>query len=380
MRRREFMAGLGSAAAWPLAVRAQQPALPVIGYLGLAAPDPNSPAVTSFRRGLADSGFAEGQNVMFEFRWANNDVRRLQALAAELVRRRVAVIVATGSPALVLAAKAATSTIPIVFATAVDPVKYGLVASLNRPNGTATGISFLTSALAGKQLDLLLEMIPQAMTVAYLSGPSTAPVFEDLRSSMLSAAQGLGRQIVVLESRRDHDLDVAFATLVERQASALIVGGFTSLAEPPSRQKIIELAAHHMIPTMYPSRVYPLGGGLMSYSADVDAAYRQLGADYVGRILKGTKPADLPVRQPTGAAFLAREFGEKSSSFQALAGLSRTEQRSGRGRKACCRSACSVCSYPSFALILIVSGEKSAGSHSPTCCGRVIGIMFGTRT
>ncbi len=300
MRRREFIAGLGgTAAAWPLAASAQQPALPVVGYLGLAAPDPNSSAVTSFRRGLADSGFAEGQNIKFEFRWANNDVRRLPALAAELVSRQVAVIVATGSPASVLAAKAATSTIPIVFATVVDPVEYGLVASLNRPSSTATGISFLTSALAGKQLNLLLEMIPQAMTVAYLSGPSTAPVFEDLRSNMLAAAQALGRQIVVLESRRDLDLDVAFATLIERHAGALIVGGFTSLAEPSSRQKIIELAAHHMVPTMYPSRIYPLGGGLMSYSADVDAAYRQLGVDYVARILKGTKPADLPVRQPT---------------------------------------------------------------------------------
>jgi putative ABC transport system substrate-binding protein len=299
MRRRDFIAGLGGAATSSLAAWAQYRALPVIGFLESGSPDSNSNEVTSFRRGLAESGFVEGQNVAIEFRWANNSLDALPRLAADLVGRRAAVIVATGSPVSVYAARTATSTIPIVFAMDVDPVKYGLVSSLNRPDDTMTGISFLTSELAGKQLNLLLEVIPQVTTVAYLSGPSDAPISKDLRSKMLSAAQALGRQIVVLEARGDLDFDAAFATLVEQDAGALIVGTFTSFEKPRSRQKIIELAAHHKVPTMYPSPIYPLGGGLMSYSADIVRVYRQLGVDYVGRILKGAKPADLPVQQPT---------------------------------------------------------------------------------
>jgi putative ABC transport system substrate-binding protein len=299
MRRRDFIAGLVGAATWPRAAPAQQPGLPVIGFLDSGSPDPNSNVATSFRRGLAESGFVEGQNVAIEFRWANNHLDALPRLAIDLVGRRAAVIVATGSPVSVRAARTATSTVPIVFAMDVDPVKYGLVASLNRPNGIMTGISFLTSELVGKQLNLLLELIPQATTVAYLSGPSSAPIFEDLRSNALSAARSLGRQILVLEAHSDLDLEMVFATLVERHAGALIVGTFTSFEEPHSRQKIIELAARHKVPTMYPSPIYPIGGGLMSYSADIVRVYRQLGVDYVGRILKGTKPADLPVQQPT---------------------------------------------------------------------------------
>jgi putative tryptophan/tyrosine transport system substrate-binding protein len=299
MRRREFIAGLGGAATWSLAAWAQQRALPLIGFLDSGSPDSNSNEVTSFRRGLAESGFVEGQNVSIEFRWANNSLDALPRLAADLVGRRAAVIVATGSPVSAYAAGTATSTIPIVFAMDVDPVKYGLVSSLNRPDDTMTGISFLTSELAGKQLNILLELIPQATTVAYLSGSSGAPIFEDLRSKMLSAAQALGRQIVVLEAAGDLDLDVAFTTLIERHAGALIVGTFRSFEEPRSRQKIIELAARHEVPAMYPSPIYPLGGGLMSYSADIVRVYRQLSIDYVGRILKGAKPADLPVQQPT---------------------------------------------------------------------------------
>jgi putative tryptophan/tyrosine transport system substrate-binding protein len=298
MRRREFIAGLGTTA-WPLAAWGQQRALPLIGFLDSGSPDVNSNEVNSFRRGLAESGFAEGQNVAIEFRCANNSLDALPRLAADLVGRRTAVIVATGSPVSVYAARTATSTIPIVFAMDVDPVKYGLVPSLNRPDDTMTGISFLTSELAGKQLNLLLELIPQATTVAYLSGPSDAPIFKDLRSKMLSAAQALGRQIVVLEARGDLELDAAFETLIERDAGALIVGSFTSFDEPRSRQKLIELAALHKVPTMYPSSIYPLGGGLMSYSADIMRVYRQLGVDYVGRILRGAKAADLPVQQPT---------------------------------------------------------------------------------
>jgi putative tryptophan/tyrosine transport system substrate-binding protein len=299
MRRRDFIEGLGSTAMWPSVARAQQPTMLMIGYLGLGAPQPqNSPILTSFRRGLAESGFVEGQNVRFEFRWANN-IALLPELAADLVRRGPAAIVATGSPFSVLAAKAATATIPIIFDSAVDPVKWGLVASLNRPGGTVTGISSFISELAGKQLNLLLELTPKTTRVAYLSGPSSAPIFEALRSDMISAAQALGRELIVLPAFSDLDLEAAFATLIERHAGALIVGGFTNLSQPRSRQKIIELAARHQIPTMYPLRVYTFGGGLMSYGADTTSIYRQLGVEFVGRVLKGIKPADLPVQQPT---------------------------------------------------------------------------------
>jgi putative ABC transport system substrate-binding protein len=295
MRRREFIAGLG-AAVWPIAARAQP--LPVIGFLGSGSPSP-TPLVTSFRRGLAEGGFIEGQNVAIEYRWAGNRLdEELPRLAADLVRRGSAVIVAVGSPISVHAARTATSTIPIVFAMDVDPAKYGTVDSLNRPNGTITGMSFLTSVLAGKQLNLLLELVPQAATVAYLSASSSAPVFKYLRDNIVAAAQALGRRLIVLEVEGVTELDAAFATLSDQNAGALVVGGFTSLEEPLSRRKIVELAARHKVPTMYPSSIYPRDGGLMSYSADLIRVYHQLGLDYVARILKGTKPADLPVQQP----------------------------------------------------------------------------------
>jgi putative ABC transport system substrate-binding protein len=302
MRRRELIAALGAAASsplWPRAVAAQQRTRPVVGYLDLGSPSQDSPLLTSFRRGLAEAGFIDGQNVTFEYRWADNRLDELPRLAAELVRRAPAVIVAVGSPISAHAARTATSTIPIVFAMDVDPVKYGLVDSFNRPNGTMTGISFLSSVLAGKQLDLLLELVPQTTTVAYLSGSSSAPVFKDLRDNIVAAAQALGRRLIVLEARSEIDLDAAFSTLIERQAGALVVGAFTSLEEPLSRQKIIELAARRKVPTMYPSPTYPRDGGLMSYSADLIRVYHQLGVDYVARVLKGAKPADLPVQQPT---------------------------------------------------------------------------------
>jgi putative tryptophan/tyrosine transport system substrate-binding protein len=298
MRRREFIAGLG-AAAWPVVARAQQPSMPLIGYLDLSFPTPNSLMANALRRGLADSGFVEGQNFKFEFRWANSKPALLPELAADLVRQKPVVIVARGSPISIVSAKAATSTIPIIFESSVDPVKWRLVASLNRPGGNATGISTLTAELAGKQLNLLLELAPKAATFAYLSGPTTAPSFEDLRDGMLAAARALGRDMVVLPAISDLDLEVAFATLLERRANALIVGAFTGLSQRGSRQKILELAARHMVPTMYPGRIFPLEGGLMSYSADLTAVYRQLGRDYVARILRGTQPADLPVQQPT---------------------------------------------------------------------------------
>jgi putative ABC transport system substrate-binding protein len=298
MRRREFITLLGGAAAWPLAARAQQPDVPVIGFLGVGSSDANSAFGAAFRQGLAEAGYVPGQNVAIEFRWANYQLSLLPRLAAELVDRKVAVIVTTGSPYAALAAKAATSTIPIVFAIADDPVKHGLVTSLGRPGGTATGMNFLTGELAGKQLNLLLELIPQATTIAYLSAPSDSPIFEDRKSDMLAAGRALGREIIVLEAPR-LDFEAAFATLVEQRADALIVGSFTVFLDPRNRDKILALAAHHKIKAMYPNRGYALRGGLMSYDADVLPAIRQLGSHYVGQILKGAQPADLPVMQPT---------------------------------------------------------------------------------
>jgi putative ABC transport system substrate-binding protein len=235
--------------------------------------------------------------VAIETRFAQPRSDRLPELAADLVRRKVAVIVATGSPNAVLAAKAATSTIPIVFATADDPVKYGLVASLNQPGGNITGVNYLLSELGGKRLNLLLELVPQATTVAYLSGPSASPVFEYLTHDVLATARALGREVVVLEALRGSDLEAAFATMVQRRVDALIVGGYTVFLDPPNRDKILELAARHKIPTIYPSRPYVAAGGLLSYSADIAGAFRQVGAFYVGQILKGARPAELPVQQ-----------------------------------------------------------------------------------
>jgi putative tryptophan/tyrosine transport system substrate-binding protein len=298
MRRREFITLLGGAAvAWPLATRAQQAGGPVIGFLGITTP--NSPTFNAFRRGLAEAGYVEGQNVMIEFRTIINNPTLLQGLVADLVRRQPAVIVATGGPSSAFAAKAATSTIPIVFVSGSDPVKYGLVASLNRPGGTVTGISLLTSELEAKKLNLLLELIPQTTTVAYLAGPSNPRYFEDQTRDMLTAGGALGRQIVVLEVRRELDFEAAFATLVERRAGALVVGDFLFFFTPRNRDKIVGLAAVHKIPTIYPNRLDAVAGGLMSYGVDPVSVYRQLGLNFVGQILKGAKPADLPVQQPT---------------------------------------------------------------------------------
>jgi ABC-type uncharacterized transport system substrate-binding protein len=298
MRRREFITLLGGAmAAWPLAARAQQPAMPVIGFLNLGSPDPNSAFSAALRKGLAEAGYVIGQNVTIESRWANNQPWVLPRLAAELVDRKVDVIVTTGSPYATLAAKAATSTIPIVFAVAEDPVQYGLVTRLSRPGGTVTGMTFLSAELVGKQLNLLLELMPQAITIAYLSGPSNSPIFEDRKGEILAAGRALGRKIIILEVRR-FDFEAAFATLVQQGADALIVGSFSFFLNPShNRDKILGLAATHKITAMYPNR--SIHGGLMSYDSDSLAVVRQLGSHYVGQILKGAKPGDLPVMQPT---------------------------------------------------------------------------------
>jgi putative tryptophan/tyrosine transport system substrate-binding protein len=299
MRRREFIFTLGgAAAAWPLAAVGQQPATPVIGFLSLGSPDPKAASRTAFQQGLADAGYVLGQNAAIEFRFANNQPSLLPRLASDLADRKVAVIVATGSPYAALAAKAATSTIPIVFAVAEDPVRYGLVTSLSRPGGTATGMTFLSAELVGKRLNLLLELLPKATTIAYLSGPSISPIFEDRKSEILAAARAVAREIIVVEVR-GFDFEAAFATLVEQGADALIVGNFSFFFNPlRNRDQILELAARHKIITIYPNRMYVAHGGLMSYDSDSMAVVRQLGSHYVGRILKGAKPADLPVQQP----------------------------------------------------------------------------------
>jgi putative ABC transport system substrate-binding protein len=298
MRRRDFITLLsGAAAAWPLAARAQQPAIPVIGFLNWGSPAPNRRLVAAFRQGLAEVGYIDGQNMTIEFRWAERDYARLPALAADLVQRHVAVIVASGSSGTALAVKAATSTIPIVVAAGGDPVKYGLADSLNRPGGNVTGVTSIATDLAGKRLDLLREMVPQAKTVSYLSGGPSSRKFEDEAGNVLEAANALGLQVVVVEAKSDRDLEPAFATIVQRQAGALIVGVVPHFTYSSTR--IAGLAERYKIPTIYPFRLYVMRGGLMSYDADPLDLIRQVGVDYVGRILKGAKPADLPVQQPT---------------------------------------------------------------------------------
>jgi putative tryptophan/tyrosine transport system substrate-binding protein len=304
IRRRDFIAGIG-AAAWPLTARAQQPAMPVLGSLNLGSANATRSSgaggldgsyMVAFRQSLAEAGFVDGRTVQIDYRWANNQGRRLAPLAAELVQRQVAVIVALDSGPAVLAAKAATSTIPIVFALGADPIKLGLVASLSRPGGNITGVTFLSAELTGKRFDLLREIAPLARTVAYITDPE-APDAEEAKKEMLAAAGPLGRQAIVLEARNEHDIDAAFATLVERRANALVVGPHILFER--NAKKIVELAARHSIPAIYSGRRFVVLGGLMSYTADLVAAVRQIGSFYVAQILGGAKPADLPVQQPT---------------------------------------------------------------------------------
>ena len=298
--RRELIVMLGSAAAaWPLMSRAQQPAIPVIGYLSLTsnAPSPNGLYAGGFLQGLLQIGYVPGRNLAIEFRGANLQNSILPQLAADLVARRVAVIVTSGSPYAAVAAKAATSRIPIVFMLNEDPMEYGLVASFNRPGGNVTGVTFLSAELAGKRLNLLLELIPQATTVGYLCPGSGSAYVEARKSDMIAAGRALGREIIVLEVQRV-DFEATFATAVEQGVDALIVGNYTFFAASLSnRNKILELAARHKLPAMYEDRRYSGNGGLMSYGAKISEQARNAGL-YTGRILKGEKPADLPVMQP----------------------------------------------------------------------------------
>jgi putative ABC transport system substrate-binding protein len=294
LRRREFIWLLGgAAAAWPVVARAQQAAMPVIGFLNSASPEAFAPFVVAFKSGLNEAGYVEGRNVAIEYRWAEGKYDQLQVLAAELVRQQVAVVVATGGTNSAVAARAATATIPIVFNT-VDPVKDGLAASFNRPGGNATGVSLFANALAPKRLELLRELLPSAAVIVVLLDANSTDAEIQLRE-VQAAADSVNQQIYTLTIGTDREFDTAFASPVLRQAGALLVAGspfFTS-----RRDQIVALAARDSVPAIYEWREFAAAGGLMSYGTSLRDAYRQVGV-YAGRILKGEKPADMPVVQP----------------------------------------------------------------------------------
>jgi putative ABC transport system substrate-binding protein len=295
MRRREFIAGLGSAAAWPLAARAQQRALPVVGFLSTQSAELDYKNVTvSFLQGLKETGYVEGQNVAVEYRYAENQLDRLPALAADLVRRGVAVIVTTGTYAA-LAAKAETTTIPIFFTTGGDPVAVGLVASLNRPGGNLTGVASFGTELLPKQLQLLREVIPNAAQFGVLADPAS-PGTQIALPDLLAASSKLGVHLIVVNAKSDSDLEPAFATLSQQHVGAVLVTA-TSYINRHTEQ-IAVLATRHGLPAIFPSREFAMAGGLMSYGTSLGNYFHQAGI-YTGRILKGEKPADLPVQQVT---------------------------------------------------------------------------------
>jgi putative ABC transport system substrate-binding protein len=297
IKRREFITLLGGAAAvWPLAARAQQAAMPVIGFLHPQSPEAFAEPARGFRQGLKDTGYVEGENVTIEYRWADNQIDRLPAMAAELVRRRVAVIVATGGGPSALAAKAATTAIPIVFLAAEDPVRLGLVASLARPGGNLTGINIFTSELVAKRLGLLRELVPGAVRVAVLVNPAIAVNTASTLRDVEGAARAMGLQIQVLNADTSGEIDAAFATFVRERPDALFVSGEAFLNS--RRVQLAHLATRHAVPATYALRDYAEVGGLMSYGPNIADAFRQAGV-YTGRILRGAKPADLPVVQST---------------------------------------------------------------------------------
>jgi len=294
-RRRQFLALLGgAAAAWPLAARAQQPAMPVIGFLDATTAADTVYRVSAFRDGLKEAGFIDGHNVAIEFRWAENKLDRLPALAADLAQRQVAVIV--GPNVSMRAARAATSTIPIVFISGGDPIASGLVTNLNRPGGNITGVTFGSGPLQPKRLGLLHELVPPPATIAWLRDPR-GPSFEMEEKEVPAAAGELGRQLLVLNAQSVGEIDAAFATIIQSRAGALLVG--SSIFLNNRRRQLAALAARHGVPAIANIREFVLAGGLMSYGASDSDAYRRAGVQYVARILKGAKPGDLPVEMPT---------------------------------------------------------------------------------
>jgi putative ABC transport system substrate-binding protein len=295
MRRRDFITLLGGTAAWPLAAREQQQAMSMIGFVSSRAPAESAGVVAAFRQGLNETGFVEGRNLSIAFRWAEGHYDRLPALAAELVNLQVAVLFAAGGPPSALAAKEATSTIPVVFSAVNDPVRLGLVPSLNRPGGNVTGMALQNSGLVAKSGQLLKEAVPAATVIAFLVNPSS-PSAEIYVKEAAAAARALGIQTLVLNASTEHDLDESFASLGKLAASGLVVP-----AEPffdSQRERIVSLAAQHAVPMISNLREYVVAGGLMSYGASLPDSYHRAGI-YVGRVLKGEKPADLPIMQPT---------------------------------------------------------------------------------
>jgi putative ABC transport system substrate-binding protein len=298
MRRREFITGLGSAAmAWPLASNAQQPSMPVVGFVHSQLADTYGDRLRAFRQGLADTGYVEGRNVVVEFHSAEGQPDRLRALMADLIRRSVAVIV--GNTVAAIAAKTATTAIPVVFYTGGDPVEVGLVASLNRPGGNITGVSFFGNVLGAKRLELLRKLVPQATTIAMLVNPS--PDAEPERRDVEATARAIGQQVIILDASSDRDIETAFATFAQRGVGALLVG--TGAFMINHRELLVALAARHALPSSYALRESVEAGGLMSYAPSFADALRQAGA-YAGRILNGEKPADLPVMRPIKFEFV----------------------------------------------------------------------------
>ena len=294
--RRELLAALGGAVgAWPLAAPAQQPAMPVIGYLSSTSSEPYAPFVAAFLQGLKEVGFIEGQNLTIEYRWSDGHYDRLPALAADLVARQVVVIAVGGGGITALAAKNATSTIPIVFAFGSDPVELGLVASLNRPGGNITGASNLAVALGQKRLELLRDLLPKAVAIGFLMNPASPNAASDL-SGMQTAARTLGQQLTIVNASTEREIDTAFVTLVQERVAAFVIQPEPFLFS--RRDQLVALASRHAIPTVYFDRAFPTAGGLISYGLDFRDVNRQAGI-YAGRILKGEKPAELPVVQST---------------------------------------------------------------------------------
>jgi putative ABC transport system substrate-binding protein len=301
LRRREFITLLGGAAAsWPLIARAQQASMPVVGYLYSGSLEPSAHLVAAFRTGLGETGYIEGQNVAIEYRYAQNENDRLPELAADLVRRRVAVLVAPGSTPAALAAKAATATVPVVFSGGGDPVQAGLVASLNRPGGNVTGVTTMSVELGAKRLGLLHELLPAAARFAVLVNPNS-PLTEPFVTDVRAAASGIGRQIEVLTASTNRDIDAAFASFVQKQADALLVTPDALFLN--RRVQLVTLAARQAVPTIYPVREDAAAGGLMSYGSNFADLFRQTGI-YAGRVLKGEKPADLPILRATKFEFV----------------------------------------------------------------------------